>query len=475
MGKVGLENSKLIAAFALALLAIPFSHAVENCADLIRFGYSSSAIMPIYGQDVSPGGAVVAVVSLKPVAFYLGENGYAEYFFTALEDQYQGGKQLMAIGDVFYRHENTTGFNNTYFRKAKQKPVYVESGDEFTIEFQPDFKLEYKDRSFTTGVLRFSSTKPIAFGAGYGFGDSVIALAETLDPLVAEFKRGSIFLESKDGLVYVPDGRVRFVGSCTASCSDPDVTDYYSNATCKSTLVDGSDYCLSESELVEFSCSFQNNCAPKQFSCPFGCKDGKCITGEKAKCEDSDGLNLAQRGRTSGNYPNGSKFSFLDECSGSTKLIEYYCTEEKVLKKNVLECNGGSCEDGACVPVPTVAECSDTDGGRDYETSGVCSDSSGSYPDSCAESSVVEYYCESGYCKTIVSPCSQCSENACSKSELVPTSNTALFAIVVLAVAVLAFALSMRGRRKETLASEIEKISYEVPKPPAFKKSGKKK
>ncbi len=471
---MGFAETKFIVAFVIALSFAPLSFAVENCADLLRFDYASSAIMPILGQDVSPGGSVLAIRSLKDNAFYLGENGYAEYFYVAMQDQYNGGNQLMTIGDVFYRHQNATGANNTYFRKAKQKPVYVESGVEFQTQFQPDYPLSYKDRSYTAGVMKTSIANELAFGVGASSGKTVVVLAETLDSAVAEFTKGSVFLESSAGLVFVPDGRIRFIGSCIASCSDPDSVDYYHNSTCKSTLADGTDYCLSENKLAEFTCSPENNCAPKQFSCPFGCAEGKCITGEKAKCDDSDGLNIAQRGRTSGNYANGSKFSFLDQCEGSTKTTEYSCTGDKVLKKEIVECKGGSCENGACVPKPTVAECSDSDGGRDYETAGICSDSTGSYPDSCAESSVVEYYCDAGYCKTIVSPCSQCAKNACLKSAFLPTSNTALFAIAVLVIAVLAFVFNMRRGKSEKMPS-LTPITPAQPPYPSVKKIGKKK
>jgi len=444
-----LGKNKLILLLGIAFLFIPFSFAAEGCSDLFRFDYASSAVMPILGQDVSPGGSVVAVRSLKPVAFYLGENGYAEYFFVALQDQYNGGKKLMSAGDVFFRFENETGSNNTYFRPATQKPVYAETGDVIEIDYNPDYAFSYAGRSYTTSALRIFVSKPDAFGAGFGTGESVIVLAETLDPLTQGFTKGSIFLESGSGLIFVLDGRIRFVSTCIPSCSDKDSVDYYYNSTCKSTLTDGTDYCLSATELTEFTCSPQNSCVPKQFSCPFGCADGKCVSGAKATCDDSDGLNIAQRGRTSGNYANGSKFSFLDSCVGSTKLVEYSCTGDKVLKSQTVECAGGSCEDGACVAIPTVAECSDTDGGRNYEVAGVCADSSGSYADSCSQNSVVEYYCDAGYCKTIVSPCSSCVKNACSKESLVPSSNTGLFlgAIVLLALAVIAW-LKLRGKPK---------------------------
>ena len=416
---------------------------------MFRFDYASSAVIPIFGRDISPGGSVLAVRSLKPTAFHMGGNGFSEYFYVALQDQYNGGKKIMAAGDVFYRHENETGFNNTYFQQATRMPIYAETGDVIDLELQYDYAFLYQERSYTASILRVSVSKANAFGAGFGVGSSVIALADTLDAGAKGFTKGSVFLETSSGLILVPDGRIRFISNCVPSCSDKDSVDYYYNSTCKSTLTDGSDYCLGESELVEFVCSPQNSCAPKQFSCPFGCAEGKCVSGAKATCDDSDGLNIAQRGRTSGNYVNGSKFSFLDSCTGSTKVLEYSCTGDKALRSETIECKGGSCADGACVAIPTVAECSDTDGGRNYETAGVCSDSSGSYADSCSQNSVVEYYCDAGYCKTIVSPCSSCVKNACTKESLLPASNTVLFVGVIVLLGVLALAWwKLRGKPK---------------------------
>ncbi len=57
-------KTRFILAFAIAFLFVPFSFAAEGCSDLFRFDYASSAVMPILGQDVSPGGSVVAVRSL---------------------------------------------------------------------------------------------------------------------------------------------------------------------------------------------------------------------------------------------------------------------------------------------------------------------------------------------------------------------------------------------------------------------------
>ncbi|MFH1056287.1 MAG: hypothetical protein V1717_00600 [Candidatus Micrarchaeota archaeon] len=442
------EKHALAFIVVFALLA-PFSFALENCADILYVSYSSSALMPLYGEVVSPGVAVVTIASKKPLAFSFG-NDTADFFHIAAQDQYKDSSLLASAGEVFFRPQYGSGFNTDFFKRARSlKPVYVESGLPLEISFDPNYQFSYAGSSFETSVVKISYPKNPSFGFGNGAGKTIIALTKTLDPLVSSLKQGSIYIETPSGLVYASGGFIKFIGSCTPSCTDPDYLDYYQNTTCRSTLVDAGDYCLGENELIEFSCSSsQNSCVSQQFSCPYGCENGKCKSGAKAKCEDFDGLNIAVKGRATGSYANGTGFTFYEKCEGATKVLEYSCEDGKILKSQVLDCAGGSCENGACIPVPTTPACSDTDGGKDYETEGICSDSSGSFKDSCTSEGVKEYYCESGYCKSVVSPCPSCLNNACPKSELLPSSSLGLLVLVIVIIALVAFLVLTREKKR---------------------------
>jgi len=425
-----LPVKKAFLALFIVFLFSPLALALENCADMLSFTYTTNAIIQIYGEDVSPGGNSVLVRSLKPLAFHFGDiaNDSTQFFYIAAQQQIRNGKVIMTLGEVFYKPQyGEAGFNTEYFKRAGSlKPVYVESGLALEPSFQSNYSFSYGGRSFSTPVLKVTyPSKLTTFGFNASAGNAVIILTQMLDQVNSKLAIGSVFLETTDGdFVYADNRRLRFIGACTTgSCTDPDSHDYLRNSTCKSDLVDASDYCAGSSDLVEFTCSPNEYCTPEKTPCPFGCKGGKCLPGQNSKCADTDELNPSQKGRAFGNYENATIYNYLDRCDGSTRVLEYYCTDGKLLQQQVLDCpNNGACVDGACVSQPTTPSCSDTDGGKNYEVQGVCSDSSGSFKDSCTENGVNEYYCNGGYCKSVTSPCPSCVSGYCPKSSLVQSN-----------------------------------------------------
>ncbi len=435
----------------LAALAAPAA-AIENCADILRFDYSTQAVLPILGEARGPGGAVVSVYALKDYAFTIS-NATVSYFFVSALDQYgEGGEKLAYAGEIFYKPRL---LNETFMRRAGGlQPVYTDADSEFVVQADASYDFSFKETSTKVPVIRVAFPKEKnAFSIGSTSASAVVVLAKAIDPKVVELRAGSVFVESDFGLLNSMDGRVKFIGSCKLSCADPDALDYYLSSTCASNLVSATDFCATDSDLIEYYCTPGKYCAPQAFRCTFGCAGGRCITGDKARCESPRAENILLKGRTSGNYANGSAFAFNDACAGATKLRKYYCTADKLVASKQIDCPG-LCENGACIEKPpekpSAAVCVDTDGGRDYGIAGTCSDSTGSYKDQCSgaietmEDRVMEYYCDDGYCKATASPCSACKDGACPKSEFVSNNNAWLVMLLVLVAGGLAYYVSTR-------------------------------
>lgn len=444
---MGLKLSSVLTALLLVSFVVP-AYAIENCADILHVGFSTQAAILIYGEEHNPGGPTIIVRSQKDYAFQFGAFTNNFFFISAVDQFGEGGVKEAYAGEMFYKQQGSTDFNTTYFqRSGALQPIYAPSNESLTVESIPDYHFSFRDFDAIVPVIKISYTKKLSFGVGASPGKSVIVLSKTIQPDVNEVKMGSVFLETGFGLLYVADGRITFVGACTPSCSDPDALDYYHNSTCVSTLSTATDFCSGASELVEYSCSAQDHvCAPSSFRCPYGCVDGKCVSGDKVSCSDSDGgVNILLAGRTAGNYANGSNFNERDVCLDYGRLNEFSCTPDKTLASQAIACpDGGACEDGACIPVKAAPTCVDTDGGRNYESSGTCSDSGGSYTDQCSNGNVVEYYCDAGYCKTTVTTCASCTGGYCPKSELVSPTNAALLIILIVVIAGLVYYGSKR-------------------------------
>ena len=422
--------------FAVLIVAfLPLASALDNCADVFRVSYASSALIPIRGEDISPGVAVVIVKSLKEDPPFWFSKGPADFFYIAAADQVSRdtGEKIATAGEVFYKNSTEVDY---FSRAGSEKPLYVANGDNLAAAFEPAFEFEYAGKTYLASAVLVSSSKTASFSSVNSVGSRFFVLTKALDPQVAELARGSVFIEtSEGGSVYVKGGLVYYIGSCAVSCSDPDFEDYYQASSCSSALVKGDDYCLGASKLGEFVCSPKTTaCEVQAFDCPFGCENGKCKTGVKGTCSDTDEMDVLSAGSVSGVYTNGSTYYQRDSCASASQVNEFYC-DAGTAKTNVVSCPPSqACSNGACVPAGEVSSaCSDSDGGKNYEISGTCSDSSGSYADSCTANGVKEYSCNANACESVESTCSSCSDGKCGKESLLgpDSGTTTLFAIVV--------------------------------------------
>jgi hypothetical protein len=109
-------------------------------------------------------------------------------------------------------------------------------------------------------------------------------------------------------------------------------------------------------------------------------------------------------------------------CTGtktSTSVLEYYC--ENIIKKcEFIECSLG-CEDGACKKAEP-AICTDSDGKKNFDTIGTCTDSTGTYNDGCSGKTQTDYYCESDKCVAANKACPLA--NSCSGGKCVKDTTT---------------------------------------------------
>ena len=156
------------------------------------------------------------------------------------------------------------------------------------------------------------------------------------------------------------------------------------------------DYCTGDDSLTEYFCDGDYG-KWASYDCEgAGCTGGKCNSEPAptpASCTDSDyGRNYNVKG-----YVTTADGRKDDTCLSSTRVVEYYCTAEntRTAETEVCEydCFGGKCN-SAPTPDPTPEPtCSDPDGGLTYSTRGTTTTESNSLTDSCAGSTLTEYYC----------------------------------------------------------------------------------
>lgn len=127
-----------------------------------------------------------------------------------------------------------------------------------------------------------------------------------------------------------------------------------------------------------------------KLSCPYGCQDGACLK-EQVPCEDSDGgINLFEKGMTTGIFQGslnpsiiarpGGDFkkqlmeratvaydTYHDHCYGN-QLNEAFCDKDGKMSAIDRNCEFG-CEDGACLEKPKIT-CEDSDAGDDTSQAG---------------------------------------------------------------------------------------------------------
>jgi hypothetical protein len=121
------------------------------------------------------------------------------------------------------------------------------------------------------------------------------------------------------------------------------------------------DVCGTNTQLTEFYCE-TGALREEYINCENGCKDGACK--RDVTCEDSDnGKSYYCKGFALDAL--GTKF--LDFCSNSSTLVEYYCNGGVMLSENK-NCSGrcvdGKCQGEVCVDTTTFT-CVD-DAGMSY-------------------------------------------------------------------------------------------------------------
>ncbi|MFH2100800.1 MAG: Kazal-type serine protease inhibitor [Candidatus Micrarchaeota archaeon] len=153
------------------------------------------------------------------------------------------------------------------------------------------------------------------------------------------------------------------------------------------------DKCVSEDMVTEYTCDGDEMRAAN-ISCPdaYACYGGVCYPDKACHDTDSD--------HPDGRYQQGTVYydgkDYKDYCMDETLVVEYSCSASQKVHEAYLSCPGGyECSRGACVE---LAECEDTDGGRDYYERGTTSESGGfEATDQCmGDSRLLEYFCDSG-------------------------------------------------------------------------------
>ncbi len=127
--------------------------------------------------------------------------------------------------------------------------------------------------------------------------------------------------------------------------------------------------------------------------CSEGCKDGVCYGDISVpKCTDSDGNNIYTKGSAQTELGTGQGDCCINQWGGScvdegTKIREGICKDGPLeigdwsYTNAEYDCPNG-CQDGACIKEPQI-ECTDSDGGVNPYVGGFCTDSRGTFYDSC--------------------------------------------------------------------------------------------
>ncbi len=182
------------------------------------------------------------------------------------------------------------------------------------------------------------------------------------------------------------------------------------------------DSCVSPDLIKEYYCQGKKPASLVQ-QCPNGCSDGACKKAPSSSypvCTDSDGgRNYDERGTAISTDREESDVQ-TDSCSGD-RVREYYCQSTGRVGTDYHDCEYG-CTNGVCNDAPEIVpvSCTDSDGGRVYNTRGTVAQGLSSgigivRSDSCIGSFVQELYCGSGYSieQEVVSCEYGCTSGAC--------------------------------------------------------------
>ncbi|MEM2949302.1 MAG: hypothetical protein QXT05_02810 [Candidatus Bilamarchaeaceae archaeon] len=139
-----------------------------------------------------------------------------------------------------------------------------------------------------------------------------------------------------------------------------------------------------------------------------GCVQQPPVEQPGIQCNDSEsGPDIYHYG-----YVVYNSISYADTCQGTSRVAEYFCSEDE-LKSEVHDCpEGYVCREGACIVVP----CEDSDNGNNITIKGTASKGNNTYTDYCLDNSIIEYYCANNEINSIVSPCAPsyaCKDGAC--------------------------------------------------------------
>ena len=253
--------------------------------------------------------------------------------------------------------------------------------------------------------------------------------------------------------VFLLNSKNKITGNAPlGSCSDLDGKNYFEKGTCLSGENSYQDNCTA-SGLIEYYCGpgelgDDEECKPEIYNCSEQgaiCSEGACIISEISNCLDGTTLgecnsttklycdqslelveNCTACGCDSGYECNEStqecfesgcsstdtgttldydfsvfgsstlgSITWNDSCINSTTLNETFCDLEE-LNFTIVLCNstaGEVCSNGACQVPSSNSSCSDSDNGIIKFVLGTCSDSLGTFTDSCYSSGLQEYYC----------------------------------------------------------------------------------
>ncbi|MFH1786001.1 MAG: hypothetical protein ABH842_06245 [Candidatus Micrarchaeota archaeon] len=185
-------------------------------------------------------------------------------------------------------------------------------------------------------------------------------------------------------------------GACTPSqssgCTDSDGgDDNYVLGTTTGLNGQFTDYCHTNgNDVMEYYCDSSDNAQVKQMMCQVTgvCQNGACTTSSPTTCTETDGgKDELVKGTTT-----DSTGSNTDYCTPFGGLNEYYCDNGQ-MKSDVLMCSVGTCQNGVCT-TSSPATCTETDNQQDINNFGSVTDNTGTYSDSCLDSSTVEeWYC----------------------------------------------------------------------------------
>ena len=194
-------------------------------------------------------------------------------------------------------------------------------------------------------------------------------------------------------------------------------------------LFDHTDECVTSNILREYYCASTGEASADAYTCPYGCRSGKCVVGE---CTDTDQsrYDYNSAGRVQGTSY-GAAFDYTDECVVGTNdtLREYYCASNGDVSADAYTCPYG-CSGGACLAASPGSsnQCTDTDGRYDYNTAGrtygIEWGNEFDYTDTCVgENLLREYYCAStGEAGADQSTCTYgCREGKCLVGECTDT------------------------------------------------------